>query len=158
MKKSILLLIVCIFLFTGCVASNAQKGAGIGGLAGMAGSALGKGDRKTTMLLGLGGSVLGYLIGNEVDKSGHSNTPTETYDNYDSNYYQDRDRAYRTGNGSRYNQNDRYQDNRYSQNSRYQNNGPQTDCEKIVTRRTENGLTVETIEETCTGRVTVRRY
>ena len=64
--KLMLIIVVGLFL-SSCTA--AQKGAGIGGLAGMAGSAIGKGDRKTTAIAGGIGAVVGYLIGNEVDKS-----------------------------------------------------------------------------------------
>ena len=68
MKKIIVVFLMGLF-FTGCVSSNAQKGAVLGGLGGMAGSALGKGDRKTTALTGAAGAVAGYLIGNEIDKN-----------------------------------------------------------------------------------------
>jgi uncharacterized protein YcfJ len=72
MKNLIIFLIVCMFGFglMGCTA--AQQGATLGGLGGMAGSALGKGDRKTTAIIGGIGAATGYMIGNEIDKSRQS--------------------------------------------------------------------------------------
>jgi hypothetical protein len=77
-----LFIIICITLFfTGCITSNAQKGAILGGLSGMAGSALGKGDRRTTVLYGTGGTLIGYLIGNEIDKNKQMQY-NQLYNNY----------------------------------------------------------------------------
>jgi uncharacterized protein YcfJ len=72
MKNLIIFLIVMMFGFgmMGCTA--AQQGATLGGLGGMAGSALGKGDRSTTAIIGGVGAVTGYMIGNEIDKSRQS--------------------------------------------------------------------------------------
>jgi len=66
MKKIILVLVFCMFM-VGCV-SSAQNGALLGGLGGMAGSALGKGDVRTTLLIGAAGTAVGYMLGNEMDK------------------------------------------------------------------------------------------
>jgi uncharacterized protein YcfJ len=72
MKNLIIFLIVMMFGFgmMGCTA--AQQGATLGGLGGMAGSALGKGDRKTTAIIGGIGAATGYMIGNEIDKQNQS--------------------------------------------------------------------------------------
>jgi uncharacterized protein YcfJ len=72
MKNLIIFLIVMMFGFgmMGCTA--AQQGATLGGLGGMAGSALGKGDRKTTAIIGGIGAAAGYMIGNEIDKQNQS--------------------------------------------------------------------------------------
>ncbi len=76
MKNLIIFLVVMMFGFgmMGCTA--AQQGAGLGGLAGMAGSALGKGDRKTTAIIGGIGAATGYMIGNEIDKQNQSQQHT----------------------------------------------------------------------------------
>lgn len=63
------ILVLLIFL-TGCTA--AQQGATLGGLGGMAGSALGKGDRSTTAIVGGIGAAAGYMLGNEIDKQNQS--------------------------------------------------------------------------------------
>jgi len=109
--KKLIILIMFVFL-TGCTAS--QQGALLGGLTGMAGSAVGKGDRKTTAIAGAVGAATGYMIGNEIDKQ---NTPASV----------------NTNNG-------------------------QTDCEKVVIRKTVNGITTETIEEVCKGNKTLNTY
>ena len=76
-------LIICIFVTIGCVSNRAQQGAVLGGLTGMAGSALGKGDRETTAIAGGIGAVTGYIIGNEMDKNAQKKveTPRKVSDN-----------------------------------------------------------------------------
>lgn len=147
MKHLFLMVIMCLFL-TGCVMSSAQKGAGIGGLAGMAGSALGKGDRRTTAIYGAAGALLGYIIGNEMDKNDSSQNREQSYmvpvgggsqafrnPNVDNRY----NNQYNSGYNNQYNN---------QHNSQY-SSGPRTDCRKIITRKTVNGQIVETVEEVC---------
>jgi outer membrane lipoprotein SlyB len=71
------LLLSLSLVSSGCTTTNAQKGAVVGGLGGMAGSALGKGDRKTTAITGAAGAALGYVIGNEIDKKTPTQDPTQ---------------------------------------------------------------------------------
>ena len=117
--------VLCIILFfcimsltglTGCVSSNAQKGAGLGAVTGYIGSSLlGDNDRRTSAIYGAGGAIIGYVIGNEMDKN-QVRQPV------------------------------------------YNPNSPRTNCRKVITRRTINGKTVETIKETCNGTKTVNTY
>ena len=80
MKRFIYLLVTLfsLSLINGCVASNAQRGAVLGGSAGAIGSVIGRGDGRTTALFAAGGALLGYALGNEVDKS---EARHETYQN-----------------------------------------------------------------------------
>jgi outer membrane lipoprotein SlyB len=64
------LMLVLLMFLTGCTA--AQQGATLGGLGGMAGSAVGKGDRSTTAIAGGIGAAAGYMLGNEIDKQNRS--------------------------------------------------------------------------------------
>lgn len=70
MKKILSLILICMFIVmvSGC-GTKSQTGAVLGGLTGMAGSALGKGDRRTTAIIGGIGTAIGYAIGNELDKN-----------------------------------------------------------------------------------------
>lgn len=146
MKKLIILFFVMIFL-TGCVSTKGQGGAFIGGLAGMAGSALGKGNRPTTIILGSAGAILGYMIGNEMDKEDHMQKDTIYVENMQTDSYQNNDNYYQSNN------------NYYQRNSNYQRNNDITDCRKITTRLTdEMGRTSETIEEICEGNRIERTY
>jgi outer membrane lipoprotein SlyB len=72
MKNLITFLIIMMFGFGFMSCTAAQQGATLGGLGGMAGSALGKGDRSTTAIIGGVGAVTGYMIGNEIDKQRQS--------------------------------------------------------------------------------------
>ena len=128
---------ICMLSLTSCVQtmSGAQKGAGIGALSGMAGSALGKGDRNTTLLLGGAGAILGYMLGNEIDKNNH--IPPA----YQSNRYQQPQRHTSMYGGQQQGYNE-----------------PRTDCQKVTVRNWVNGQLVETIEERCEGRKTTYRY
>ena len=122
MKKFILMTIVISFISMGCMASNAQRGAALGGIGGMAGSLIGKGDRRTTALYGAGGAALGYFIGNEMDKNNTTHTTQYSRVPNSDGYYSD------------------------------QSPTPRTECRKIITRRIENGKTIEIVEERCDGR------
>ncbi len=69
MRKTILLLLT-IFLTTGCMSNNAQRAAGIGSLAGATLGALTFNNKITGAAVGAGaGLLVGYIIGNEMDKS-----------------------------------------------------------------------------------------
>jgi uncharacterized protein YcfJ len=120
MKKNIIIVILLFFvaILSGCTA--AQQGSVLGGLGGMAGSAIGKGDRKTTAISGAAGAAVGYMIGNEIDKQGAQVSTYET--------------------------------------EPYYSPTQKTDCRKIVTRKTKDGVTTETIEEVCEGRKTTSTY
>lgn len=100
MKNWIMVVILCLFTI-GCVSSNAQKGAVLGGLGGMAGSALGKGDRSTTAIIGGVGAVTGYLIGNEMDKANNRQnqhvTPAYNNNNQQTNCRKVTKRTYENG-------------------------------------------------------------
>jgi len=147
------LILICMFFLTGCVATNAQKSAGIGSLAGMAGSALGKGDRNTTLLLGGAGAILGYMIGNEMDKNIYQQPRNNSY------HQQPRNNSYhQQPRNNSYN----YQSRNNSYNYQSRNNSysyqPRTDCEKIIIRKWVNGQMIETIEEKCKGKVSTPTY
>lgn len=76
MKNIIMITIIGIFL-SSCTA--AQQGAVLGGLGGAAGSAFGKGDRKTTAIIGGVGAATGYMIGNEMDKKKNQSQNNHQY-------------------------------------------------------------------------------
>ncbi len=72
MKKAILVLVMSAFLVSGfgCAANKAQQGATVGGLAGATIGALTFKDKLLGAAVGAGvGVLMGYIVGNEWDKS-----------------------------------------------------------------------------------------
>lgn len=129
MKKFMLLTMVfCLFLLNSCVSTmnSAQKGALIGGGAGILASLVGGSHTKKTVMYGGGGALLGYIIGNEMDK----NQPVQPVQQPQT-YEQQREEAYRT--------------------SQYpvQDTNQRTKCRKVIVRTWKDGVMTETIEERC---------
>ena len=135
MKKFMLLTMVfSLFLLNSCVSTmnSAQKGALIGGGAGILASLVGGSHSKKTVMYGGGGALLGYIIGNEMDKN-KPVQPIQQQQNQPQSYDQQREEAYRT--------------------SQYpvQNTNQRTKCHKVIVRTWKNGVMTETIEERCEG-------
>lgn len=151
-KIYIIILVTCLFIFSGCVSNNAQRGAVIGGLGGMAGSALGKGDRTTTAVIGGIAAVTGYIVGNELDKQQQRQyynnrvpnvprqvLPRQSYYNT-TNQYQQR------------NPNHIYIDQQQHPNER-------TSCKKVTTKKIfSDGSHEVVVEEICEGRRVTNTY
>lgn len=132
-----LIFVLAIFL-TGCVANNAQRGAMIGGAGGAIGAQIGKAHTKNTLLYSGGAALLGYIIGNEMDKQEPNNNHMMNNNRMMNNNHM-MNQPYNTYNNKPYNL-------------------PVTKCKKIVTRKTVNGKLVETIEEVCEGNKTENTY
>lgn len=68
MYKNIFVILILVFLTSSCMATKGQQGA-VGGAAG--GALLGQligGDTKSTLIGATLGGLVGYIIGNEMDK------------------------------------------------------------------------------------------
>ena len=131
MKKLILIVMIfCMFLLNSCMSSmnTAQKGALIGGGAGIVASLIGGSHTKKTVMYGGGGALLGYIIGNEMDKN-KTVQPVQQHQNQPQTYDQQREEAYKTS----------------------QNTNQRTKCHKVIVRTWKDGVMTETIEERCEG-------
>jgi uncharacterized protein YcfJ len=149
MKNIYILSIICLFciyIFSGCTSTYAQRGAYVGGYTGALGSVIGKGDITTTAVASGIGAVTGYIIGNEIDKqqlyynvkpkiNQYSTIPKQSY--YNTNQY---------------NPNHIYIDQQQHPNER-------TNCKKITTKKIfSDGSHEVTVEEICEGRRITNTY
>lgn len=160
MKKftCLFILMFLIVVTTGCVSSNAGRGAGLGAALGALGSVIGKGDGRTTALYAGGGALLGYALGNEVDKSDAAN---ETYSNRrDINDLQSRRDHVQYNDRHIHHHHDRpvIYDNRYNDSyevydgrSEIWVDRPQyvTRCEDVLVRTIIRGRMVNRVERRC---------
>lgn len=68
--RTTILLLMTIFMTSGCMSNNAQRSAGIGSLAGATVGALTFNNKITGAAVGAGaGLLVGYIVGNEMDKA-----------------------------------------------------------------------------------------
>ncbi|MDX1806864.1 MAG: hypothetical protein R3267_07550 [Paenisporosarcina sp.] len=129
MKKILCLLIILSFVVVGC-ASHTGRGAGIGAGAGTIASVIAGKKGSTAALLIMGGALLGGAIGMAMDEQARQASLQP----------QNRGKTVMV-----------------VEEEPDESQG--TNCNKVTKRRWRDGkLLSETIEETCTGRLTTRTY
>ncbi len=130
MKKVACILIILTFLFTISCASNTGRGAGIGAGAGTIASVIAGKSGSTAALLIMGGALLGGAVGAAMDEQARQASMQP----------QNRGKTVMV-----------------IEEEPDETQG--TNCSKVTKRRWKNGnLLSETVEETCTGRMTTRTY
>ena len=99
MLKQLTLLVLAVFLLSGCLSTKGQQGGAGGAAAGaIMGQAIGRNTQSTLLGAAIGG-ILGYVIGNEMDKADRQqlnnvyeytpdNTTTEWHNPNNGNQYQ----------------------------------------------------------------------
>ena len=65
---SIIILVLSVFTLNGCIATNANQGALLGGLTGGIAHSMIGGNTEQGLAIVAGTSILGYMFGNEMDK------------------------------------------------------------------------------------------